>query len=222
MSKQQKEQQPQQLTLTELFYSLQGEGVTTGQPTVFIRLTGCPLRCSYCDTEYAFRGGTRTSISSILEQVSGYSTQFVTVTGGEPLSQKGVYPLLKQLCDQGYQVSLETGGMVDISKVDQRVSRVVDLKTPGSGEVEKNHWENLTLLTPKDQLKVVMVDRKDYEWFLPILRKEKLDERCEVLLSPVQGVLEPATLAGWILEDRLKVRFQLQLHKVLWGDQPGR
>ncbi len=208
--------------VTEIFLSLQGEGRSVGWPTTFVRLSGCPLRCSYCDTAYAFSGGEVRSIHSILEQAEENGARHVTVTGGEPLAQNGVYPLLSGLCDAGFQLSLETGGMIDISSVDSRVSRVVDLKTPGSGEVERNHWENLDHLTEQDQLKVVMVDRADYEWFRPILRDQRLDQRCEVLLSPVAGVLNPTELAEWILEDRLNVRFQLQLHKILWGDQPGR
>lgn len=210
------------LKVTEIFLSLQGEGRSVGLPTTFVRLSGCPLRCSYCDTEYAFSGGEVRSIGSVLEQVVENGARHVTVTGGEPLAQSGVYPLLSELCDAGFQLSLETGGMIDISRVDPRVSRVVDLKTPGSGEAEKNHWENLGHLTERDQLKVVIVDRTDYEWFLPILREQRLDQRCEVLLSPVAGQLNPTELAEWILEDRLNVRFQLQLHKILWGDQPGR
>lgn len=210
------------LKVTEIFLSLQGEGRYTGWPTTFIRLTGCPLRCSYCDTEYAFSGGERLSTRSIIEQVEENGAHHVSVTGGEPLAQNGIYPLLGELCDAGFQVSLETGGMLDISRVDPRVSRVVDLKTPGSGEEKKNHWENLDHLTELDQLKVVMVDRADYDWFLPILLEQKLDQRCEVLLSPVAGVLNPTELAEWVVEDRLNVRFQLQLHKILWGDEPGR
>ncbi len=210
------------LRVTEIFLSLQGESRTAGWPTTFIRLTGCPLRCSYCDTEYAFHGGERIDIEAILQQVRDHQVRHVTVTGGEPLAQKGAHQLLERLCDEGYQVSLETGGMVDIFGVDPRVSRVVDLKTPGSGEVESNYWDNLQQLTTKDQLKVVMVDRDDYEWFLPILREHQLEQRCEVLLSPVAGALDPAQLAGWILQDHLNVRFQLQLHKILWGGEPGR
>ncbi len=210
------------LRVTEIFYSLQGESRTVGFPTVFVRLTGCPLRCRYCDTSYAFQGGTAQTLEEILQQVQQYRAQYVTVTGGEPLAQKNSVLLLKQLCDAGYAISLETGGMLDISGIDPRVSRVVDLKTPGSGEVEKNHWENLELLNQNDQLKIVIADREDYDWFLPILREKQLDRKCEVLLSPAQGILEPAELASWILQDQLPVRFQLQLHKILWGDQQGR
>jgi 7-carboxy-7-deazaguanine synthase len=210
------------LLITEIFLSLQGESRSVGWPTTFIRLTGCPLRCHYCDTEYAFQGGERITIDTVLQQVANNGVRHVTVTGGEPLVQKEVYPLMKQLCDVGYKVSVETGGMVDISEVDSRVERVVDLKTPASGEVEQNHWDNLNLLTKQDQLKVVIQDRADYEWFLPILKQHQLDQRCEVLLSPVQGVLEPSLLAEWILQDKLNVRFQLQLHKILWGNETGR
>ncbi|MBT3473955.1 MAG: 7-carboxy-7-deazaguanine synthase QueE [Gammaproteobacteria bacterium] len=210
------------LLITEIFLSLQGESRSVGWPTTFIRLTGCPLRCHYCDTEYAFQGGERITIDTVLQQVANNGVRHVTVTGGEPLVQKEVYPLMKQLCDVGYKVSVETGGMVDISEVDSRVERVVDLKTPASGEVEQNHWDNLNLLTKQDQLKVVIQGRADYEWFLPILKQHQLDQRCEVLLSPVQGVLEPSLLAEWILQDKLNVRFQLQLHKILWGNETGR
>jgi len=210
------------LLITEIFLSLQGESRSVGWPTTFIRLTGCPLRCHYCDTEYAFQGGERITIDTILQQVENNGARHVTVTGGEPLVQKEVYPLMKQLCDAGYKVSVETGGMVDISEVDSRVERVVDLKTPASGEVEQNHWDNLNRLTKQDQLKVVIQGRADYEWFLPILKQYQLDQRCEVLLSPVQGVLEPSLLAEWILQDKLNVRFQLQLHKILWGNETGR
>ena len=210
------------LLITEIFLSLQGESRSVGWPTTFIRLTGCPLRCHYCDTEYAFQGGERITIDTVLQQVANNGVRHVTVTGGEPLVQKEVYPLMKQLCDAGYKVSVETGGMVDISEVDSRVERVVDLKTPASGEVEQNHWDNLNLLTKQDQLKVVIQGRADYEWFLPILKQHQLDQRCEVLLSPVQGVLEPSLLAEWILQDKLNVRFQLQLHKILWGNETGR
>ena len=210
------------LLITEIFLSLQGESRSVGWPTTFIRLTGCPLRCHYCDTEYAFQGGERITIDTVLQQVANNGVRHVTVTGGEPLVQKEVYPLMKQLCDVGYKVSVETGGMVDISEVDSRVERVVDLKTPASGEVEQNHWDNLNRLTKQDQLKVVIQDRADYEWFLPILKQYQLDQRCEVLLSPVQGVLEPSLLAEWILQDKLNVRFQLQLHKILWGNETGR
>ena len=210
------------LLITEIFLSLQGESRSVGWPTTFIRLTGCPLRCHYCDTEYAFQGGERITIDTVLQQVANNGVRHVTVTGGEPLVQKEVYPLMKQLCDVGYKVSVETGGMVDISEVDSRVERVVDLKTPASGEVEQNHWDNLNLLTKQDQLKVVIQGRADYEWFLPILKQYQLDQRCEVLLSPVQGVLEPSLLAEWILQDKLNVRFQLQLHKILWGNETGR
>lgn len=210
------------LQITEIFRSLQGESRTVGWPTIFVRLTGCPLRCSYCDTEYAFQGGEQHSLEQVVEAVIALDTHHVTITGGEPLVQKAVYPLMEQLCEKGFQVSLETGGMVSIDAVDPRVSCVVDLKTPGSGEVGQNCWENLALLQPKDQLKVVIANRADYEWFLPILEEHALTQRCEVLLSPVQGKLPPEQLAQWILDDRLEVRFQLQLHKILWGNEAGR
>ncbi len=210
------------LQITEIFLSLQGESRSVGWPTTFIRLTGCPLRCSYCDTEYAFQGGEQRTLASILQQVEQLGAQHVCVTGGEPLVQRAVLSLMSQLCDTGYRVSLETGGMVSIAEVDPRVSRVVDLKTPSSGEVEKNYWENLEILQPQDQLKVVIGSRADYEWLLPIIKRERLDQRCEVLLSPVYGQQEPQQLAQWILEDGLNVRFQLQLHKILWGEAQGR
>jgi 7-carboxy-7-deazaguanine synthase len=210
------------LQISEIFLSLQGESRSVGWPTTFVRLTGCPLRCSYCDTEYAFQGGEQQTLESILQQVAALGARHVCVTGGEPLVQKAVFPLLQRLCDAGYRVSLETGGMVSIAEVDPRVSRVVDLKTPGSGELEQNHWENLDLLTPQDQLKVVITDRADYDWLLPILREQRLEQRCEVLLSPVHGELEPRQLAQWIVADRLEVRLQLQLHKLLWGEERGR
>ena len=205
------------LQISEIFLSLQGESRSVGWPTTFIRLTGCPLRCSYCDTEYAFQGGERRTLESILQQVEQLGVRHVCVTGGEPLVQKAVFPLMTQLCDSGYSVSVETGGMAPIGEVDFRVSRVVDLKTPGSGEVAQNCWENMPLLRKEDQLKVVLQDRTDYEWLLPILKEYQLERRCEVLLSPVQGALEPVELAEWILQDGLEVRFQLQLHKILWG-----
>jgi 7-carboxy-7-deazaguanine synthase len=210
------------LRITEIFYSLQGESRTVGWPTVFIRLTGCPLRCGYCDTTYAFQGGEWFALPQILEQVSHYATPYVTVTGGEPLAQKNCLPLLQALCDADYTVSLETSGALDISGVDPRVYRVMDLKTPGSGEVGRNRYENIDLLTANDQLKFVLCDRADYDWAVARLQEYKLADRCEVLFSPVQGQLEPRTLADWILADQLPVRFQLQLHKILWGDEPGR
>ncbi|QJD29617.1 7-carboxy-7-deazaguanine synthase QueE [Methylococcus geothermalis] len=208
--------------ITEIFFSLQGETRTVGLPTVFVRLTGCPLRCVYCDTAYAFSGGQRMSIAEILERVGGYGVRHVTVTGGEPLAQKACLPLLAALCDEGYEVSLETGGAHDVAGVDPRVVRVVDLKTPGSGEVSRNLYENVDSLRAGDQLKFVITDQADYDWAVAKLNEYRLAERCEVLFSPVAGSLEPAQLAEWILRDRLPVRFQLQLHKLLWGDRPGR
>ena len=212
----------QTLRITEIFYSLQGETSRIGLPTVFVRLTGCPLRCGYCDTAYAFQGGKTLPIRTILEQVAEYQPRYVTVTGGEPLAQKNCLSLLAALCDAGYSVSLETSGALDISGVDARVSRIVDIKTPGSGEADKNRWENLALLTPHDEIKFVLCDEADYAWAKQQLSDHYLAERCPVLFSPVHGTLEPATLAEWILRDRLPVRFQLQLHKLLWADGPGR
>jgi len=212
----------ERLRITEIFLSLQGESNTVGLPTVFVRLTGCPLRCQYCDTEYAFRGGEIKDISAILTRVSGYQVRHVTVTGGEPLAQPACFPLLKYLCDAGYQVSLETSGALDVSQVDSRVVKVMDLKTPGSGEVDKNRFQNLECLVPRDQVKFVICDRNDYEWSLGIMDEYRLTGRCELLFSPAFGQQDAAQLAEWILEDRLPVRFQIQLHKILWGDEPGR
>jgi 7-carboxy-7-deazaguanine synthase len=212
----------ERLRITELFLSLQGESNTVGLPTVFVRLTGCPLRCQYCDTEYAFRGGEYMDVSAILDKVSGYQVRHVTVTGGEPLAQPACLPLLKYLCDAGYQVSLETSGALDISRVDKRVTKVMDLKTPGSGEMDKNRYLNLECLVPRDQVKFVICDRTDYEWSRTIVDEYRLAGRCELLFSPAFGRQEGAQLAEWILEDRLPVRFQLQLHKILWGDEAGR
>ncbi len=210
------------LRVTELFYSLQGEGNTTGWPTVFVRLTGCPLRCSYCDTEYAFQGGAWRTLDEILADVAAHGARYVTVTGGEPLAQPGCPALLTALCDAGYRVSLETSGALDICGLDPRVVRVMDLKTPASGEVEKNRWANLDCLRPEDQLKFVICDRGDYDWAVQQVRTHQLENCCEVLFSAAQGRLAPARLAEWILADGLPVRFQLQLHKILWGDEPGR
>ncbi len=193
-----------------------------GWPTVFVRLTGCPLRCGYCDTAYAFKGGEWMEQEDICRRVAEFGCRHVTVTGGEPLAQKEVLPLLASLCDAGYETSLETSGSLDISGVDPRVSIVMDIKTPGSGEVDKNRWENLSLLREKDQIKLVIGDREDYEWARMQLGERSLADIAEVLFSPVQGQLAPADLADWILEDRLPVRFQLQLHKILWGDEKGR
>lgn len=210
------------LRVNEIFYSLQGETSRAGLPTVFVRLTGCPLRCGYCDTAYAFSAGAAMEIPAILQQVAAYYPRYVTVTGGEPLAQKACLTLLTALCDAGYSVSLETSGALDIGQVDRRVSRIVDIKTPGSGEQEKNRWANLELLTSHDELKFVLCDAADYEWAKRQLMEWRLDEKCPVLFSPVAGQLEPALLAEWILRDRLDVRFQVQLHKILWGEGPGK
>lgn len=210
------------LRITEIFHSLQGETSRMGLPTVFVRLTGCPLRCGYCDTAYAFQGGETRTIAQILDQVTSYGTSHVTVTGGEPLAQKGCLDLLQVLCAEGYSVSLETSGALDISAVDGRVSRILDIKTPGSGEVDRNRWENLDVLTPLDEIKFVLCDEVDYQWAKTQLVNRGLAERCPVLFSPVYGRLPASELAEWILHDRLPVRFQLQLHKILWGDARAR
>ena len=210
------------LRITEIFYSLQGESRTVGLPTVFIRLTGCPLRCQYCDTAYAFSGGQWMSIDEIISSVEKYNTQWVTVTGGEPLVQKNCLQLLTRLCDSGYQVSLETSGALPIKDVDQRVVKVMDLKTPGSGEVERNLLHNIEFITSKDQIKFVVCDEQDYGWAKEVINEHRLTEKCEVLMSPSYGQLEATLLAEWILQDGMQVRFQLQLHKLLWGDEPGR
>ncbi|MDD5384106.1 MAG: 7-carboxy-7-deazaguanine synthase QueE [Gallionella sp.] len=210
-----------QLRISEIFFSLQGETSRIGLPTVFIRLTGCPLRCTYCDTSYAFTGGQNMGVAEILRQVAGYSPRYVTVTGGEPLAQKNCLPLLRALCDAGYEVSLETGGALDIGEVDARVMRVVDIKTPASGEAEKNRWENLPLLTRHDEIKFVLCDENDYQWAKQILLQYRLAEKCAVFFSPAHGALNAAHLAEWILRDRLPVRMLLQLHKLLWDNVPG-
>ena len=211
-----------QLRITEIFRSLQGEGLSTGVPTVFVRLTGCPLRCDYCDTTYAFKGGTTMGVDEICGQVASHGISQVTVTGGEPLAQRGVTELLTRLCEQGHRVSLETAGAHDVAEVDPRVTLVMDIKTPGSGEVQRNRWQNLQHLKPGDQLKFVICDRLDYEWACGKIEEHDLTRQCEVLFSPVWEKLSPQVLADWMLEDRLSVRFQLQLHKVLWGEEPGR
>ncbi len=210
------------LRITEIFHSLQGETTRVGLPTVFIRLTGCPLRCGYCDTSYAFSGGTSMSIDSVISEVALFSPQYVTVTGGEPLAQINCLLLLTSLCDLGYSVSLETSGALDISRVDTRVSRIVDIKTPGSGEVEKNHWKNMEYLTVRDELKFVLCDQNDYHWAKQVIHDNKLDQICPILFSPVFQQLDPAALASWILQDQLPVRLQLQLHKLIWGECPGK
>lgn len=209
------------LRVTEIFYSLQGETRNVGLPTVFVRLTGCPLRCRYCDTEYAFTGGSWIDLPQVLIKVSEFNPEYVTVTGGEPLAQPACIPLLSQLCDQDYQVSLETSGALDVSKVDPRVVMILDLKTPDSGEENRNLYQNLELLRQKDAVKFVVCSRTDYEWGKRKLEQYDLEKRCEVLFSPVNPGLNPTTLAQWILEDRLSVRLQLQMHKLLWGDAPG-
>ena len=210
------------LRITEIFHSLQGESRTSGYTTVFIRLTGCPLRCEYCDTAYAFKGGEWFSFEDILVEVKKYTTKYITVTGGEPLAQKRCADLLKLLCDEGYDVSLETSGALDISVVDKRVSRVMDLKTPASKEESKNLYQNIDLLTAHDQLKFVICDRNDYEWSVSKIEEYKLLDRCEVIFSSSHEQLKPQQLADWIIEDQLAVRFQMQLHKYLWNDEPGR
>ena len=210
------------LRLTEIFFSLQGEAARAGLPTVFVQLTGCPLRCVWCDTTFSFSGGEPATIDSILARVAKYPARQVCVTGGEPLAQKECLPLLSALCDAGYEVSLETSGALDISGVDPRVARVMDLKAPDSGEGDKNRWENLGLLTPRDEIKIVVASRTDYEWARDLIRERRLDALCPVLLSPAQGLVDPTALAEWILEDGLNVRFQLQLHKLLWGSAKGK
>jgi 7-carboxy-7-deazaguanine synthase len=210
------------LRITEIFYSLQGETRTVGLPTVFVRLTGCPLRCGYCDTEYAFSGGNWHSLPEILEKVASYGAHYVTVTGGEPLAQKACIELLEKLCDEGYEVSLETSGALDVSHVDPRVIKVVDIKTPGSKEVEKNYFENISHLLPHDQVKFVICNHEDYVWSKEIIQKYQLTDLCEVLFSPSYSEQSASDLADWILEDRLPVRYQIQLHKILWRDAPGR
>lgn len=211
-----------QLRITEIFFSLQGETRTSGQPTVFIRLTGCPLRCGYCDTAYAFHGGQMRSIDSILTETASFNPRYVTVTGGEPLAQKACLELLRCLCDAGYEVSLETSGALDVSAVDPRVIKILDIKTPGSQEVDKNKLENFQYLSPKDQIKFVLCDQADYQWAKKMLTDYQLPQRCEILFSPSYNQLPNQQLADWILADRLPVRFQLQLHKYIWGDVRGK
>ena len=211
-----------QCRVTEIFYSLQGETRTVGLPTVFVRLTGCPLRCTFCDTAYAFHGGEKMDNSDIVAKVESYHPRYVTVTGGEPLAQKDCFPLLTSLCDLGVEVSLETSGAIDITDIAPRVVCVMDLKTPGSGEEAKNRYDNIALLNPTDQIKFVVCHREDYDWAVKKLAEYRLSDQCEVLFSPIHGELSPADLADWIVEDNLPVRMQLQIHKYLWNDEPGR
>lgn len=211
-----------QCRITEIFYSLQGETRTVGLPTVFVRLTGCPLRCGYCDTEYAFHGGQKMAISDIVAEVQRYNPRYVTVTGGEPLAQAACRELLTALCELNVEVSLETSGAMDISNIDPRVVRVMDLKTPASGELTKNRYSNIELLNSRDQVKFVICNRADYEWAVKQLTDHRLAQRCEVLFSPEHTNLQPAELAEWIIADNLPVRMQIQLHKYLWNDAQGR
>jgi 7-carboxy-7-deazaguanine synthase len=212
----------ERLRITEIFLSLQGEARDAGWPTVFVRLTGCPLRCTYCDTAYAFHGGEWRDIDAILAEVARHGVRHVCVTGGEPLAQKRCLALLQRLCDAGHEVSLETSGAIDVSGVDPRVSRVLDIKTPGSGEVARNLWSNLPLLTARDQVKCVICSREDFDWALGVVAEHRLHERCDVLFSPSFGQVDPRALADWIVAEKAPVRFQLQLHKLLWNDEPGR
>jgi 7-carboxy-7-deazaguanine synthase len=210
------------LKITEIFFSLQGEALTVGIPTTFVRLTGCPLRCQYCDTAYAFTGGEWMSLDQIMGQVGSNQTRYVTVTGGEPLAQKACLDLLSMLCDRGYRVSLETSGALDVSAVDARVVKVMDIKTPGSKEEARNRLDNLEFISSHDQIKFVICDQRDYEWSRELLQQYCLHERCEVLFSPSFDQLPASDLADWILRDALPVRMQMQLHKLLWGNQPGK
>lgn len=210
------------LRLTEIFHSLQGEASRAGLPTVFVRLTGCPLRCVWCDTTYSFTGGEPATVASVLAEVAKYPVRQVCVTGGEPLAQKECLALLSALCDAGYDVSLETSGALDIAAVDRRVARIMDLKAPDSGECDKNRWENLAALNPRDEIKIVVASRADYEWAREAIRTHRLDTICPVLLSPAAGLVDATALADWILADGLAVRFQMQLHKLLWGNTKGK
>lgn len=210
------------LRISEIFHSIQGESSRIGLPTVFVRLTGCPLRCVWCDTEYAFSGGEMRALDDVMATIAEFGCKTICVTGGEPLAQKGCIDLLHALCDVGYSVSLETSGALDISEVDPRVARIMDIKAPGSGEVDKNRWENIPLLNAHDEVKFVLASAADYAWAADVVKREQLNERCAVLFSPVQGDLSPTTLAEWVVRDHLPVRFQLQLHKVLWGSERAR
>ena len=209
------------LKVYEIFYSLQGESTRVGLPTVFVRLSGCPMRCTYCDTEYAFSGGSNMEVAAILREVESYKTQYITVTGGEPLAQKQCHELMVALCDAGYSVSLETGGATDIAQVDNRVSIILDIKTPGSNEMKKMLWENLSYIKRKDEIKFVLCGREDYDWAKQKILALALDEKCTILFSPSYHELSSTDLAGWILADKLPVRMQLQLHKILWGEKAG-
>ncbi len=211
-----------ELRLTEIFFSLQGETSRTGLPTVFIRLSGCPLRCGWCDTTYSFTGGETWKIADILDTVAGYGTQYVTVTGGEPLAQKHCLVLMEALCDAGYDVSLETSGALAVAGVDPRVSRIMDIKPPGSGEADRNHWENLSVLNRNDEIKFVLADREDYEWALAVMRRDDFPREVPVLFSPVHGSLDARSLADWMLADKVGARLQIQLHKHLWGEERAR
>lgn len=210
------------LRISEIFFSLQGETSTVGIPTVFIRLTGCPLRCQYCDTAYAFSGGRTITIKEIIDKIAIYKTKYITVTGGEPLAQKNCLSLLSALCDKKYYVSLETSGAIEIKDVDPRVIKIVDIKTPGSKEVSKNNWKNLNFLTANDQIKFVVCNQDDYEWSKKIMADYQLPSRAPILFSPSYNQISPTQLAEWILQDQLPVRMQIQLHKYLWGDVPGK
>ncbi len=211
-----------ELRINEIFLSLQGESVKTGLPTVFIRLTGCPLRCRYCDTAYAFHEGEKQTIDSIINTVAQYRSRHVCVTGGEPLAQKRAFDLLVRLCDEGYDVSLETSGAIDIADVDQRVMKIMDIKTPSSTEEARNRYENFEHLDDKDQIKFVICNRTDYDWMKSIIREHRLNDVCEILVSPEHESQNPTELADWILEDKMNVRMQLQMHKYLWGNTPGK
>ncbi|WP_046971047.1 7-carboxy-7-deazaguanine synthase QueE [Dyella japonica] len=211
----------ERLRITEIFHSIQGEADAIGWRTVFVRLTGCPLRCVWCDTEYSFYGGDWRDIDDIVAEVASHGAKHVCVTGGEPLAQKRCLILLKRLCDAGHDVSLETSGALDVAQVDPRVRKVMDLKAPDSGEAKRNLWSNLEHLLPHDQIKIVIASRADYEWARDVVAEHALIKRCMVLFSPVHGAIKPRDLAEWIIEDKLDVRFQLQLHKLLWNDEPG-